>query len=117
MRWEVSGRIVAVKQDFWCYCFQYLFKKARSIFVEFPSSFSQRFISVLMVQPYNSTDMTTASKNVHFVFFKKIGFLYLSIAFLYLSIAFDAFRTLTLFSVDEILLPRCVNWATNFRGL
>ena len=36
-----------------------------------------------------------------------------------LSIAFHTFarRILILFSVDEILLPRYVNWATTFRGL
>ena len=78
-------------------CFHDLFKTARSILVQLPSSlFSRRFVRVQVVQPYSSTDMTTAW-----------------------FVADHAFpiRVLTSLSVDEILLPRYVNCSTVLRNL
>ena len=48
-------------------CFHDLFKTARSILVQLPSSlFSRRFVRVQVVQPYSSTDMTTTWKKCRF---------------------------------------------------
>ena len=59
------------------------------------------------MQPYSSTDMTTVSKNTHFILSKWSDFYMIN----NLSIAIHAFRRhmLTTFSVDEILLLRFVN--------
>ena len=49
-------------------CFHDLFKTARSILVQLPSSLvSRRFVRVEVVQPYSSTDTTIAWKNCRFV--------------------------------------------------
>ena len=56
--------------------FQDLFKTACSILVKFPSSFfSKHFVRVQVVQPYNSTDTATASKNHHFILSERISIL------------------------------------------
>ena len=48
-------------------CFHDLFKTARSILVQVPSSlFSMRFVRVQVVQPYSSTDTTTSWNNFRF---------------------------------------------------
>ena len=55
----------------WCHvgcCCQDLFKIARSILVYLPSSFfSSRFVSVHVVQPYSSIDVTAAWKKMRFI--------------------------------------------------
>ena len=66
MVWEMVGR-----WPYSCFfvecCFHDLFKTARSILVQFPSSlFSMRFVSVQVVQPYSSADTNTAWKNCRF---------------------------------------------------
>ena len=49
-------------------CFQDLFNIALSILVQFPSSFfSIRFVSVHVVHPYSSMDMTTPWKKSRFI--------------------------------------------------
>ena len=55
----------------WCLvgcCRQDLFKIARSILVSLPSSvFSSRFVSVHVVHPYSSIDVTAAWKKLRFI--------------------------------------------------
>ena len=92
-----------------------LFKTARSIFVQFLSSFfSMFFVSVQVVHSYSSTDMATDWKKFCFILSERSDFHMID----NLSKAVHAFamHNLTLISVDEILLPRYVNWSTNFRG-
>ena len=61
------------------------------------------------------TDTTIAWKKFRFILSEKLHFHMMD----KLSIAFHAFPVCrsTSLSVDEILLPRYVNWSTNFRGL
>ena len=48
-------------------CVQSWTSRGNSILVQLPSSlFSRRFVRVQVVQPYSSTDITTAWKNCHF---------------------------------------------------
>ena len=55
----------------WCLvgcCCQDLFRIARSILVQLPSSFfSSRFVSVHVVHPYSSIDVTAAWKKLRFI--------------------------------------------------
>ena len=97
-------------------CFHDLFKTVRSILVQLPSSlFSRRFVRVQVVQPYNSTDITTAWKNCHFNLSVRSDLQMTDNLF----VANHAFpiNVLTSLSVDEILLPRYVNCSTGLRGL
>ena len=68
-----------------------------------------------MVQPYSSTDSTTAWKNCRFNLSVRSDFHMIDDLF----VADHAFpiHVLTSLSVDEILLPRYVNCSTGFRGL
>ena len=68
-----------------------------------------------MVQVYSSSNMATARKNSYFILSTQS---YLHIAD-NLSIVVHAslMHMLTSLSVDEILLPRYMNWTTNFRSL
>ena len=84
--------------------------------MKFQSSFFFKcFIKIQVVQPYNSTDIATATawKNSHFILSER---LYMVIN---QSIAVHGISMLqlTLLSVDEILLLRYMNWSTDFRGL
>ena len=85
-------------------CFHDLFKTACSILVQLPSSlFSRRLVRVQLVQPYSSTDTTTAWKNCLFSLSVKSDFHMTDNLF----IADHAFpiHVLTSLSVEEILLP------------
>ena len=91
-----------------CY-FQDLFKTASSILMLFPSRFfSEYFVSIHGVHSHNSID--TAWKKSHFILLDRSDFQMTD----YLLIAFYAFHRcmLTSLSVDEMLLPRYVNWST-----
>ena len=88
-------------------CFQDLLNIARSILVQFLSSFvSIRFVGVYVVQPYSSINKTAAWKKFHFYLSDRLDF-HMTDS---LSIAFHAFAMCILisFSVDETLLPRYV---------
>ena len=92
-RWPYSWCIVG------CYL-QDLFNIARSILVKLPSSFfSSRFVSVQVVHPYNSIDVTTAWKKQRFILSVSSDFHMIDS----LSIAVHAFvsRESMSFSVDE----------------
>ena len=79
------------------------------------SFFPRGFVSVHMVQPCNSTDSTTAWKNSCFILSERSDFL----AIVNISVVVHTLpmSMLTLFSIDEILLPRYMNCSTNFRSL
>ena len=109
--WEVSDHTAAILPS----CFQELFKTTRSILMYFQSSFfSMRFVSVQVVHPYSSTDTTTACKKYHFISSERSDTHMID----NLLIRVHAFilRMLTPLSVEEILLPKCVNYSSNFRG-
>ena len=66
---------MAVKLLFVECCFQDLFNIARSILVQFPSSFfSICLVSVHLVHPYCRIDMTIAWKKLRFTFADKSDF-------------------------------------------
>ena len=86
-------------------CFHDLFNIARSIFVQLSSSFfSIHLVSVHVVHPYSSMNMTAAWKRLRFILSNRSDFHMIN----NLSIAFHAFacNVLMSFSVDETLLPR-----------
>ena len=70
-----------------------------------------------VMQPYNSSDMVTASKNSYFILYSKMGFLYSRI-FDNLSVKAHVLtlHEIRLYSVDGILQPRYLNWFTNFKA-
>ena len=108
-RWPCSCRFVQC-------CFLDLFKTAHSIIMLFLSSpFSLCFVHACLVLPYCSTNSTTSWKKPCFVSSDRSDFHVID----NLSIAFKAFarNMLISLSVNEMLLPRYVNWSTNFRGL
>ena len=83
---------MALQPLFYELLFPEFFKKTCSILAQFPSSFFFiLFIIVQVVHPHISTNTATAGKKSRIV--------------------------LISLSVDEILLPRYVNWSTNVRGL
>ena len=85
-------------------CFQDLSKTACSVLFYFPYNFfSKHLVRVPVVHLYNSTNMATAGNKSHFIFSER-------------SVHTFPMCTLTLFSVDEILLPRYAYRSTNFRG-
>ena len=67
-------------------------------------------MNVQVVQPYSSTDIATACKNSRFILLVRSDFKKIDSR----SIAVNAFPMCILLSlsVDEILLPRCVNCCT-----
>ena len=73
------------------------------------------FIRVHVVHPYSKIDTAIAEKKSCFILSERSDFYMVN----NLSMAVYAFtwHMLTSFSVDEILLPKYVNWSTNFRGL
>ena len=75
------------------YCIQDLFNIARSILVQFLSSFfSIRLVSVHVVHPYSRIDTNTAWKKLRFIFSDKFDFHIIDNL---------ASRILMSFSVDE----------------
>ena len=97
-------------------CFQYLFKTVCSILVKFPSSFfAFSFVSVDVIHQYSSTNTAKNWKKFHFILLERSDF-HMIDSF---SILVNAFARcmFTRLSVDEILLPRYVNWSTHFRAL
>ena len=91
-------------------------KKTHSILAYFPSNFfSMLFVKFLVVHPYISIDTAIASKNYHFILSERSYFHMIN----NLSITAHTFPMcmLTSLSVDEILLPRYMNWSTYFRSL
>ena len=110
-RWEVSVSTIVF---FLGCCFQDLFSIARSILVQFLSSFfSISFVSVHVVHPYSNIDTTAAWKKFCFYLSDKTGFDMIDRVLIALP-AF-AMSILISLSVDETLLPRYVNLSTNFR--
>ena len=86
-------------------CRQYLFNISRSILVQLPSSlFPSRLVSVQVVHPYSSIDMTATWKKLRFILSVRSDFHMIDS----LSIAVHAFvsRVSMYFLVDETLLPR-----------
>ena len=73
------------------------------------------FVKFKMVQTDISTNTTEACKNSNFISSEESD----SCMVVNQSIALHVFptRMLTSLSVDEIWLPRYMNWFTNFRGL
>ena len=97
-------------------CCQDLFRIARSILVQLPSSFFfSRFVSVHVVHPYSSIDVTAAWKKLRFILSVRSDFHIVDS----LLIAVHAFVNLVSmsFSVDSTLLPRYVNLSTSLRGV
>ena len=70
---------------------------------------------MLSWSPYHSTDTARTQKNFRFILSDKSNFHKVD----NLSVAVHTLPMCILIrlSVDEILLPRYVNWSTNFRGL
>ena len=98
----------------WC-CFQDLINMARSIFVQFSSSFFFiRLVSIQVVHQYSSIDTTDVCKKMRFDLSDKRSDFHLIDN---PSIAVHIFtsRILMSFSLDETLLPRYVNLSSNFR--
>ena len=90
-------------------CFQDLFDVARSILMQFPSSFfSKCLISVHMVHPYSA-----AWKKLRFILLDKSDFHMID----NLLIAVHAFASCTMmsFSVDETLIPRYMNFSISIQ--
>ena len=102
----------------WCLvgcCRQDLFKVARSILVQLPSSFFySRFARVHVVHPYSSIDTTAAWKKLRYILSGRSDFHIIDS----LLIAVHAFVNLVSMSflVYETLLPRYVNLSTSLRG-
>ena len=95
-------------------CFLDLFNTARSIFVQFPSSFfSIRLVSVHVEHSCSRIDTTAAWKKLRFILSNWSDFHMID----YRSTAIHAFAShiLMSFSVDETLFLRYVNLSTNFR--
>ena len=95
---------------------QNLLKTVRNILVLSPSCFfSRHFIKVPVVHSYNSTNIDSTFKKSCFILSERSGF-HMTGNLLIEVYAFHM-HVLTMLSVDEILLPRHVNWITNFRGV
>ena len=99
-------------------CFQDLFITARSILVQLPSSyFSTRLVSVHVMHPYCSRNITAAWKKLHFILFYWTGLTSNMTDSQSIVVHAFACRILMSFSFDETLLPRYVNSSTSFRDL
>ena len=94
-------------------CFQDSFNIARSVFVQFLSSFFSILCQHQVVHPYSSMDTTAAWKKWYFILSDRSDFHMTD----NLSIPVHAFAShiLMLFSVDETLLLRQMNLFTIFR--
>ena len=63
-----DGWQVIIEQLFYGVLFRVFFKTAQSIIMEFPSSiFFMRFVSILMVHQFSSTDTATVWKKFRFI--------------------------------------------------
>ena len=103
-RWPYSCFLVVC-------CFHVLFRITRRILVQLPSSlFSSRFVRVQVVQPYSSTDTTTAWKNC--LFNLSVRFDFHTTDNLFIAAHAFPIRALTSFSVEEMLLPKYLNCST-----
>ena len=98
----------------WGVAFQDLFKIAHSFLVSFPSSFFC-FIRISVVHPYSSIDTAIAWKKLCFILSDWPDF-HMTDNLMRAVYAF-VMCILTLFSVDEIILPKYVNLSANFSGL
>ena len=109
-RWVVGGPYSCCFVD---YCFQHLFNIARSILVQFLSSFfSICLVSIHVVHPYSRIDTTAAWKKLHFILLDKSDFHMID----NLLIAVHIFTShILIFSVNEIVLLRYMNLSTDFR--
>ena len=97
-------------------CFQDLFTQLTAFWwSSYLAFFSTRFVSVRLVHPYKSMDTRTTWKKSCFNLWNWLDFHMIDNP----SIAFYTFpkHMLTSFSVDVMLMPRYVNWSSNFRGL
>ena len=72
-------------------------------------------LSMSVVHPYSCMDTATAWKKSFFILLYRLDFHMIDS----LSVAVHAFakHMLMSFSVDVMLLPRYMNWSTNFRDL
>ena len=104
MIFEMGGRWL-YSCCFFGYCFQNLFNIAHSILVQLPSSFfSIHLVSIHVVYPCSSMDITTAWKKLRFILSDRCDFPMTDS----LLIAVYGFASYVLISflVDETLLPR-----------
>ena len=94
----------------WC-CFQDLFDIARSILVQFLSSFfSMRFVNINVVHPYRRIDTTTVWKKLRLILSDKSDFHMIN----NISITVPAFAWRILI-LHEKLQAKYINLFTNFR--
>ena len=96
-------------------CFQNLFNIAYSICVQFPFSFFSICFVTVHVDPYSSTDTTTAWKKFHLNLSDRSDF-HITHCQLLAAHAFTK-CILTSFSVDETQLPRYMKVSTDFMKL
>ena len=73
------------------------------------------FVRVKVVHPYSCTDTDITWKKSSFILSERSDFY--MVDNLMIAIHVFSMRMLTSLLVDEILLPRYVNWLINFRGL
>ena len=110
-------RQVAVPLLFWrIVCPGHTIQDSTQYFCVVPSSFfSISFVSVHVVHPWSSMDTVIALKKSCFILLYGPYFNMTN----NFSITFHAFarHMLTSLLVDEMLLPKYVNWSTNLRGL
>ena len=95
-------------------CLQDLFNTAHSILVQFLSSFfSIRLVSIHVVHPYSSINMTIAWKKLHFILLDRSVF-HITDTLLVAVHAFTS-RVFMSFSLDEMLFAKQVNLSISFR--
>ena len=95
--------------------FRDLFRNSHCNLVKYSNFSFMRFFRVHVVHPYSRTDTDTTCKKSCIIWSERANFYMID----NLSIAVHPFpmRILTSLSIDEILLPRYVNWSTNIRCL
>ena len=110
LRWKVSGRTGAI---LWGVASRICSRQCTAFMSTSNYGYSC-FVSLHVVHPYSSMDTATALRKTRFMLSDRLDFHIIES----LSIAFHAFtkRMLTSLSVDERLLPRYMNWSTNFNG-
>ena len=95
-------------------CYQDLFNIVHSILVQVPSSFFLiRFVSVYLVHPYSRIDTTATWKILCLILSEQFDFHMIDNQSI--SVHAIAWCILMSLSVDDMLLPRHVILATNFR--
>ena len=113
VRWEVSGRTAVA---LWIGASRICSKKHVAFLCNcLLGFFSCKFFRISVVYPYSSTDTITTWKKSCFILTERSDFHLID----YLSIAVHPFAMLMMISlsVDEMFLPRYMNWSTNFRDL